>query len=99
VKEGADPNVRRNRIHENKQSGIFANTNGRGTYEDNGIFDNGYSGFTTTAEADPIVRRNRIHENKQSGINARERVVVPLRIMNLSAMDVRASLQGQVGHR
>lgn len=37
----ADPTVRRNRIHDGKQAGIFVYENGRGTFEDNDVFANG----------------------------------------------------------
>jgi parallel beta-helix repeat protein len=68
ISNRADPRIRRNLIHNSKQSGVHIFGQGRGTYEDNEIFSNGFSGFATGEEADPVVRRNRIHENQQSGI-------------------------------
>ena len=68
VHNAADPVVRRNRIHDGKQGGIYVYENGRGTFEDNDVFGNTYSGVSVTRGADPIVRRNRIHDGKSAGI-------------------------------
>jgi parallel beta-helix repeat protein len=46
VKQEADPIVRRNRIHENKQAGFDVFEKGRGTIEDNDIFGNGLYGVS-----------------------------------------------------
>lgn len=37
IHDGADPRLRRNRIHDGKQSGVYVNEHGRGTLEDNEI--------------------------------------------------------------
>ncbi|HPQ67916.1 MAG TPA: right-handed parallel beta-helix repeat-containing protein [bacterium] len=68
VHGGADPRVRRNRIHDGRYSGVFIYERGKGTFEDNEIFGNGLSGIATRENGDPIVRRNRIHDGKQSGV-------------------------------
>ncbi len=65
---GADPRLRRNRIHDGKQGGVFVWENGRGTLEDNEIFGNAYSGVQIKEGGDPVLRRNRIHDGKQGGV-------------------------------
>ena len=64
----ADPVVRRNRIHDGKQGGIYVYENGRGTFEENEVVGNALSGVEVREESDPIVRRNRIQDGKQGGI-------------------------------
>lgn len=67
---GADPRLRRNRIHDSRKgSGVFVYDNGRATLEDNDIFGNAFSGVEITNGADPTLRRNRIHDGKQSGVH------------------------------
>ncbi|HEX8458820.1 MAG TPA: right-handed parallel beta-helix repeat-containing protein [Pyrinomonadaceae bacterium] len=65
---GADPRLRRNRIHDGKQSGVFIYENGQGTLEDNDIFGNAFSGIEIKKDSNPMLRRNRIHDSKQSGV-------------------------------
>jgi F-box protein 11 len=65
---GADPRLRRNRIHDGKQSGVFVYENGQGTLEDNDIFGNMFSGVVIIEGSNPTLRRNRIHDNKQVGV-------------------------------
>ena len=64
VKTGADPIVRRNRIHDGKSAGIVVYEQGRGTYEDNEVSGNALPGIEVGTGADPVVRRNRIHDGK-----------------------------------
>ena len=56
---GADPRLRRNRIHDGKTSGVLVYEQGRGTLEDNEIFANAYAGVQIKSGGDPVVRRNR----------------------------------------
>jgi parallel beta-helix repeat protein len=65
---GADPWLRRNRIHDGKQGGVYIYENGQGVIEDNEIFANALSGVGIKNGGNPTVRRNRIHDGKQSGI-------------------------------
>jgi parallel beta-helix repeat protein len=65
---GADPRLRRNRIHDSKQSGVFIYDNGRGTFEDNEIFANALNGVESSEGGDPTLRRNSIHSNEQTGV-------------------------------
>ena len=68
IHSGADPRLRRNRIHDGKVSGVFVQDNGLGTLEDNDIFANAYSGVEIKTGGSPTLRRNRIHENKEDGV-------------------------------
>jgi len=65
---GADPRLRRNRIHDGKQGAVFVYDNGQGTLEDNEIFGNARSGVIIKAGGNPTLRRNRIHDGKSSGV-------------------------------
>lgn len=73
VANGADPRVRRNRIHDGEKSGISMSSGARGTYEDNEIFRNSLAGIIVRDGSDPVVRRNRIHDGRASGIFVFER--------------------------
>ena len=68
---GADPRLRRNRIHDGKQSGVHVYDKGQGTLEDNDIFGNALGEITIEAGGDPVLRRNRIHDGKEGGVFAR----------------------------
>ncbi|MFA7242276.1 MAG: right-handed parallel beta-helix repeat-containing protein [Sulfuricellaceae bacterium] len=60
---GADPRLRRNRIHNCGKNGIVVSGKGIGTFEDNEIYANTHWGVFITDEAHPTLRRNRIGEN------------------------------------
>jgi len=68
IRDGADPRLRRNVIHDGKQSGVFVHDGGLGTLEDNDITGNGRSGVQIKSRGNPAIRGNRIHDNKQSGV-------------------------------
>lgn len=65
---GADPRLRRNRIHDSPRGGVIVWDNGQGVLEDNDIFGNAYSGVGIKEGGNPTLRRNRIHDDKQSGV-------------------------------
>src|SRR5262249_22625736 len=44
IRDGADPRLRRNKIHDGQQNGVYVHNSGRGTLEDNDITSNGLSG-------------------------------------------------------
>jgi parallel beta-helix repeat protein len=71
IRDGADPRLRRNKIHDGKDNGVFVYDNGLGTLEDNEIVGNGLSGVEIEDGGDPVLRRNQIHGNK-SGINVHD---------------------------
>jgi parallel beta-helix repeat protein len=68
IHSGADPRLRRNRLHHSQESGVAVFEGGRGTLEDNDIFANERAGVTISEGGDPVLRRNRIHDGKQSGV-------------------------------
>jgi len=68
IREGAFPIVRRNKIHDARQDGVYVGDNARGTIEENDIYANGMAGIEITSGADPLVRRNAIHDGKGTGI-------------------------------
>ncbi len=68
IRNGADPRLRRNRIHAGKTSGVQVYDNGLGTLEDNDIFGNAYSGVDIQSGGNPTLRGNRIHDGKSSGV-------------------------------
>ncbi len=59
----ADPRLRRNRIHDSKESGVYIYENGQGTLEDNDIFGSGLSQVAIKKGGNPMLRRNRINKN------------------------------------
>lgn len=68
IHDGADPRLRRNRIHDGNQSGVYVYKNGMGTLEDNDIFGNTYAGVDIESGGNPTLRRNRIHHGRESGV-------------------------------
>ena len=69
---GADPRLRRNRIHDSKGgSGVHLYEKAEGTLEDNDIFGNALSGVAISDGAIPTLRRNRIHDG-QVGVMVRD---------------------------
>jgi F-box protein 11 len=68
IHNGAMATVRRNRIHDGKQGGIYIRDRGEGIIEDNDIVGNTYAGVSIRTGGNPAVRKNRIHDNKQNGI-------------------------------
>ena len=66
--QGADPELKGNRIHGSKESGIIVYDQGRGILEDNDISGNALSGVEITTGATPSLRRNRIYENQEAGV-------------------------------
>jgi parallel beta-helix repeat protein len=72
VHDGADPRLRRNQIHDGKQSGVLVYEDGRGTLEDNDITGNTLAGVEIKTGGDPTLRRNQIHDNRQNGVLIQE---------------------------
>jgi parallel beta-helix repeat protein len=68
IRDGADPRLRRNRIHHGRQAGVAIFDGGLGTLEDNEIVGNGGSGVAIESGGNPVLRRNQIHENKENGV-------------------------------
>lgn len=72
IRGGADPRLRRNRVHGGKQSGVFVYDSGQGTLEDNEIFENEHSGVAIESGGSPVLRRNRIYAGKAAGVVIRD---------------------------
>jgi parallel beta-helix repeat protein len=68
IHSGADPHLRRNRIHGGKEGGVYIYGGGHGTLEDNDIFDNALAGVSIANGGNPTVRNNRIHHSKEGGV-------------------------------
>jgi parallel beta-helix repeat protein len=68
IRNGADPRLRRNRIHGGKRTGVLVYDSGLGTLEDNDISGNTLSGVQIKTGGNPTLRRNQIHDNKASGV-------------------------------
>ena len=68
IHDGADPRLRRNWIHDGKQSGVFVYKSGLGTLEDNEIYGNTKSGVEIKTGGDPTLRRNQIRDGKSAGV-------------------------------
>ena len=68
IHDGADPRLRRNRIHDGKAGGVFVYESGQGTLEDNDIFGNVFAGVEIKTGGNPTLLRNRIHDGKTGGV-------------------------------
>ena len=70
IRGGADPRLRRNRIHDSRKAGgVVVHENAQATVEDNDIFGNLFSGVAIMEGGDATLRSNRIHDNQQAGVN------------------------------
>ena len=72
IRNGADPRLRRNHIHDSRQGGVFVYDSGLGTLEDNDIAANGLHGVAITTGGNPTVRGNRINRNDYRAVYADE---------------------------
>ena len=68
IHNGADPRLRRNRIHDGMVAGVFVYDNGQGALEDNEIVGNTRIGIVIMNGGNPTLRRNRISQNGDWGI-------------------------------
>jgi len=68
IRAGADPRLRRNKIHDGKHSGVAVFDSGLGTLENNDITGNAFSGVGIKTGGDPTLRRNQIHDNRETGV-------------------------------
>jgi len=68
IHSGADPRLRRNKIHDGKGSGVSVYDSGLGTLEDNEITGNGRAGVGIKTGGNPVLRRNQIRDNGQNGV-------------------------------
>ena len=63
INDGADPRLRRNRIHDGT-IGVMISNDGQGTLEDNDIFGYARVGVGIIGDCNPTLRRNRIHDGE-----------------------------------
>ena len=68
IRNGADPRLRRNAIHDGKEVGVLVYDDGLGTLEDNDITANTLAGVEIRTGGNPTLRRNNIHDGKQVGV-------------------------------
>jgi len=68
IRDGANPLLRRNKIHDGMKSGVLICDGGLGTLEDNDITGNAGSGVQIRNSANPTLRRNQILGNEKSGV-------------------------------
>ena len=68
IRDGADPRLSRNKIHDGKAGGVYIHDNGLGTLEDNDISDNTLAGVEIKSGGDPTLRRNQIRDGKTIGV-------------------------------
>jgi parallel beta-helix repeat protein len=69
IRNGADPRLRRNQIHDGRGFGVDVRDSGLGMLEDNDITANGRSGVMIRSRGNPTLRRNQIHDNKEYGVD------------------------------
>ncbi len=72
VHSGADPRLRRNRIHDGRAEGVSIYDSGLGILEENEISSNTGPGVAISRGGNPILRRNRINNNHGEGIRVLE---------------------------
>jgi parallel beta-helix repeat protein len=72
IHDSAAPCLRRNRIHDGKQSGVYVYENGQGVLEGNEICGNALSGVIISEGGSPTLRRNRVRANKEAGVYVHE---------------------------
>jgi parallel beta-helix repeat protein len=72
IRNGADPRLRRNRIHDGKDVGVYVYDSGMGTLEDNDITANANTGVTVRSGGNPTLRRNRINRNTYEAVRVYE---------------------------
>ena len=68
IRNGADPRLRRNQIHDGKDCGVYVFDGGLGTLEDNDIAGNTLAGVAIATGGNPTLRRNQIHDGKDCGV-------------------------------
>ena len=65
---GTRANIRRCRVHDCLESGMYFYDNARGTVEDCDVFNNGYANISIKDGADPTIKNSRIYNGKSSGV-------------------------------
>lgn len=68
IRDGADPVIRGNRIHDGASAGVYIFDGGKGQIINNEIYQNTKSAVLLKSGADPVVRGNIIRNGKANGI-------------------------------
>jgi F-box protein 11 len=68
VRGGADPRLRRNRIHDGRNHGVLITEQSLGTFEENDIYRNSLAGVAVRHASNPLLRHNKIHDNTHHGV-------------------------------
>ena len=68
IRGGADPRLRRNRIHGGRSAGVYIDDDALGTLEDNEITGNDAQGVVIEDGGNPTLRRNQIRDNKLAAV-------------------------------
>ena len=79
VHDGADPRLRRNRIHDGKEGGVFVYEQGRGTLEDNDIFANAFAGVAIKRAATPSCAATASTTERRAACSSTSRAAAPWR--------------------
>jgi nitrous oxidase accessory protein NosD len=88
IRGGADPLLRRNKIHDGSKSGVLVSDGGLATLEDNDITGNASSGVIIKTEASAKLHGNRIRDNKQSGVLVFDRATGTLEDNDITGNDL-----------
>ncbi len=89
IHSGADPRLRKNRIHDGKAEGVSVYDSGLGILEENDIYSNAGPGVAISKSGSPILRRNRINKNGGEAIRVFEGG-----LGTIEENDLRDNLQG-----
>jgi parallel beta-helix repeat protein len=73
IRGGADPRLRRNRIHHGKAGGVYVYENGQGTIENNEILSCSFAGVAIREGGNPVLRGNRIYDGSSAGVHVSDR--------------------------
>ena len=68
VRNGSDPTIRNNRIHNGKKHGISIKNHSLGLITNNDIYENRNYGIGVYEGSNPVIRKNRIYESKNDGV-------------------------------
>ncbi len=68
VREDSNPIIRRNKIHNSAQGGLFIYDNAEGLVENNEFYENTFAGVEIKTGANPVVRNNVMRDGLASGI-------------------------------
>ena len=68
IRNGSDPTIRNNRIHNGKKHGISIKNHSLGIITGNDIYENRNYGIGVYEGSNPVIRKNRIYGSKNDGV-------------------------------